>query len=56
MLIRCEVQGYFYIEMDDNATPDDIENEVEQRVCTIEKSIDNYMAVSEYDWDIRPDC
>ena len=55
MLVRCTVHGYFYVEMPDNASPDDIEDEVGARICKIERSIENYMAIDEYGWDTYPE-
>lgn len=55
MLVRCTVHGYFYVEMPDNASPDDIEDEIGARICKIERSIENYMAIDEYGWDACPE-
>ena len=43
--IRCSFVGHFYIQMDDNATSDDIENELSKYISGLEECIDSYAAL-----------
>lgn len=46
--IRCSFTGHFYISVEDDATPDDIENAVGLYVVAIED--EDVLVIDEYDW------
>lgn len=48
--IRCSFVGHFYIQVDDNATFDDIENHLRGYVNELEECIDPHATLDEYDW------
>jgi len=47
--IRCSFTGHFYVSVEDDATPDDIENAVERYVVAIEDV--DVLTIDEYDWN-----
>ena len=49
-LIRCDVMGHFYIEVPEDATPDDIENKLDEYIFILENSLPNFFAINDYAW------
>ena len=48
--IRCSFVGHFYIQIDDNATSDDIENYLREYISELEECVDPHAALDEFDW------
>ena len=51
MLIRCEVSGNFYIELEDTDTPDIIEDKLANYISALEDLTGDYMSINEYTWN-----
>ena len=51
MLIRCEVSGSFYIELEDTDTPDIIEDKLANYINALEDLTSDHMSINEYTWD-----
>ena len=49
--ICCEFKGYFYINVTNETTPDQIEDILSNHISAIEKTDNNYFSINEYEWN-----
>ena len=48
--IRCSFTGHFYIEVEDDADPDEIEDAIGKYISAMEELINDYAGINEFDW------
>ena len=48
--IRCSFTGHFYIEIEDDADPDKIEDAIGKYISAMEELINDYAGIDEFDW------
>jgi hypothetical protein len=48
--VRCSAQVHFYVKVNDNASPDEIEDAIDTYIAEIE-NFDDMFAIDDYDWE-----
>lgn len=49
--IRCSFKGYFYTQVEDNISPQELERHIEKYINTLEEHMNTLASLDEYSWE-----
>ena len=49
--IRCSFKGYFYTQVEDDISPQELERHIERHINTLDGHINPLASLSEYTWE-----